>query len=276
MNISRITMCAAVYAALLSPSAAAQNLVPHGGFENGLSGWTVTGATATFPVVKGVGLHDDKVLALSLSAQQKVTIDASVPIPKGVSMVRASIWLDSPDLTGNGIRAKVNPLGLYLSNSSVIPPILESAFVDVSSWSGTSMPLRIEITGAPYDSMRIYLDDLVMEPVDPNGLRLRHSGLWSNNSLRPSNFTSPTSPLLLFLAASPMQQPWRMPGVQGAWWLDSATTLLLASGSAQGMSWIQLPAPFPPRSIRFAAQLIEFDVANNVLRLSNPVHSRTF
>jgi hypothetical protein len=276
MNISRITMCAAVYAALLSSPSAAQNLVANGGFEHGLSGWTVTGATATFPVVKGVGLHDDQVLALRLLAQQKVTIDAIVPIPKGVSMVRASIWLDSPSLTGNGVRAKVHPLGLYLSNSSVIPPMLESAFVDVSSWSGISMPLRIEITGAPYEPMRIYLDDLVMEPVDPNGLHLRYSGIWSNNSLRPGNFTSPTSPVLLFLAASPMQQPWRLPGVQGAWWLDPTSTLLFASSTAQASSRIRLPPFSPVRSIPFAAQLIELDVATNTLRLSNPVHSRTF
>jgi hypothetical protein len=204
----------------------------------------------------------------------------SVPIPKGVSMVRASIWLDSPASRGTAFERRCDPLGLYLSEQLSHPPDAGVGFRRRLQLVRDFDATAIEITGAPYDPMRIYLDDLVMEPVDPNGLRSQTgSGLWSNNSLRPSNFTSPTSPLLLFLAASPMQRARGecrafsrrvVAGVEPrpccSWRSGTPLKAVELDGSCQ--------SPLPDRSIRFAAQLIEFDVANNVLRLSNVIHSQ--
>jgi hypothetical protein len=138
MNISRITMRAAVYAALLSHSAAAQtaptNLVPNPGFEKGLAGYTVKGGSVEVVpfskiglYVRSFGLHDDSALRVPLQPQQKVTVAVSVPVPVGVTMARVGMWVGAAQRSpSNEVRVRVKPFGLSYKTGSIYMPILDS------------------------------------------------------------------------------------------------------------------------------------------------------
>jgi hypothetical protein len=179
MNISRITMRAAVYAALLSHSAAAQtaptNLVPNHGFENGLTGYTVNGGPVEVvpfsrigPFMRSFGLHDDSALRIPLKPKQKVTVESKVPIPAGLSMARVSLWVGASQWSSsNEAQVRVQPFGLEYRTGSIYMPLLDSRVVDVSSWAGGVLPVKIEIEASPWYPHEIYLDDLAVEPVSP-------------------------------------------------------------------------------------------------------------
>jgi hypothetical protein len=269
----------------LSACVCAQNLVPNPGFEKGLAGYTVKGGSVEVVpfskiglYVRPFGLHDDSALRVPLQPQQKVTVAVSVPVPVGVTMARVGMWVGAAQRSpSNEVRVRVKPFGLSYKTGSIYMPILDSRIFDVSQWAGGSMPVEIEIEASPWYPHEIYLDDLAVEPVSQAQPWLIYAGSGGFNSLKPLNLSRPDAPRLIFLSVAPMASPWRVPGFVGEWWLEPSALLLLVATSTPLSQFGSYGVPSPlPDQIRFAAQLIEFDVANNALRLSNVIRSRTF
>jgi hypothetical protein len=284
MNISRTWCGVALCAALLSSHVQAQNLVANGDFENGMTGFTVTGgvaqvvhASSLSPFIRPIGLFDDHVLHVPLAMKQKVTIDFSVPIPSGVTYAYTSMWVGGMQQSSSNVaQVRVSALGLQYRTGGIYLPLLEASVINVSSWAGGKMPVRIELEASDYYSRDFLLDELVVEPISKTRPWIRYTGSGNFNFLYPHNLSSPNSPMLLFLSPYVTPTPLRVPGVLGQWWLDPGAMFLFATQVSSPWTGFRVPMPMTPGSFRFAAQLIELDVATNTLRLSNVIHSRTF